>query len=216
MIRQDLLYALRQLRKSPIYSAVVIVVLGVGLGANTAIFSVVNRVLLRPLSYPESDRLYVIHEVVPQFAKSAPVMDANLPDFLIWQQKAQSFDAIAITESTSAIVAGAGDTQQIRGTRASANFLAMLGVRTALGRLFSSAEDAAGQGQVVILTDAFWRNRLHADPRVVGRSLNLDGVPHRSSAFCLRIFKCQADSMASPSDLSSLFPSTDRSPTRRA
>ncbi len=174
----DLRDAVRALRKRPIFTIVAIVTLGVGIGANTALFSVVNSVLLRPLRYRDSQQLYVIHEIVPQWAKSDPVLDANLPDFLIWQKKSQSFNGIAIAESTSMILTGEGEAEEIRGTRASANFLELLGVRPALGRSFLPEEDLTGQGQVVLLTDSFWHSRFSANPGVVGRSITLDGVPH--------------------------------------
>ena len=84
---QDLRDAVRALRKRPVFTLVVVITLGLGIGANTAIFSVVNSVLLRPLSFRDAQQLYVIHEVVPQWAKSFPILDANLPDFLIWQKE---------------------------------------------------------------------------------------------------------------------------------
>ncbi|MFZ0821887.1 MAG: ABC transporter permease [Candidatus Acidiferrales bacterium] len=174
----DLRDAARALRKRPIFTFVVIMTLGVGIGATTAIFSVVNSVLLRPLSYHDSDQLFVIHEVVPQWVKSDPLLDANLPDFLIWQKESQAFKDIALAESTTMILTGSGEAQQLRGTRASANFLALLGVHPALGRSFRPEEDLTGRGQVVILTDSFWHSRFSADSAVVGRSITLDGVPH--------------------------------------
>ena len=170
--------AARALRKRPIFTLVVVLTLGTGIGANTAIFSVVNSVLLRPLNFRDSQQLYIIQEIIPQWAKSFPVLDANLPDFLIWQKKSQSFDGIAIAESTSMILTGTGEAQQLRGTRASANFLELLGVHPALGRSFTPEEDLSGRGQSVILTDSFWRTRFSADPAVLGRSITLDGIPH--------------------------------------
>jgi predicted permease len=174
----DLRDAVRALRKRPVFTFIVITTLGVGIGANTAIFSVVNSVLLRPLSFRDSQQLYVIREIIPQWAKSFPVLDANLPDFLIWQKQSHSFDGIAIAESTSVILTGWGEALQLRGTRASANFLDLLGVHPAIGRSFLPDEDLNGRGQVVILTDPFWRSRFHADPAVIGSSITLDGIPH--------------------------------------
>jgi putative ABC transport system permease protein len=174
----DLRDAVRALRKRPIFTLVVVITLGLGIGANTAIFSVVNSVLLRPLSFRDAQQLYVIHEVVPQWAKSFPLLDANLPDFLIWQKESKSFDGIAIAESTSMILTGQGEAQQLRGTRASANLLELLGVRPAVGRLFVPEEDLTGRGQKVILTDSFWRTRFGGDAAIIGRSITLDGAPH--------------------------------------
>jgi predicted permease len=177
-LRHDLRDALRALRKQPVFTLVVTITLGLGIGANTAIFSVVNSVLLRPLSYHKPQQLYLIHEIIPQWAKSYPLLEANLTDFRIWQKESQSFDGIAIAESVSMILTGAPDVVQVRSTRASANFLELLGVQPALGRLFLPEEDQPGQGKVVILTDPFWRSRFNADARIIGRSILLDGTPH--------------------------------------
>jgi predicted permease len=174
----DTRYALRMLRKNPVFTFVAIATLALGIGATTAIFSVVNSVLLRPLAYPGSDRLYVIKEVIPQWASSAPLLDANLPDFLIWRQQTRSFEDIALTEGGSMILSGAGDPERVRLTRASANFLGMLGVTPALGRSFRPEEDTTGQGNVVILSDFIWRSRFHGDPFIIGRAIALDGAPY--------------------------------------
>ena len=174
----DLRYALRLLRKSPGFATIVILTLAVGIGANTAIFSLVNSVLLKPLNFEDSHQLYVIHEIIPQWANSAPVLEANLPDFQIWQRESRSFDDIAILESTSMILAGVGETEQVRGTRASANLLQLLGAHLALGRFFLPAEDATDHGYAVILTDSFWRTRFKGDPAIIGRSVMLDDHPY--------------------------------------
>ena len=173
----DLSYALRLLRKSPGFTAVTILTLAIGIGANTAIFSLVNGVLLKPLSFRDSKQLFVIHEIIPQWANSYPVLDANLPDYQIWRKESRSFDDIAILESTSMILSGAGESEQVQGTRASANLLQVLGVRPELGRLFLAEEDEAGHGQVVILTDSFWRERFEADSTIIGRSVTLGEHP---------------------------------------
>ncbi len=174
----DLRYAWRMLRKSPGFTVVAVLTLALGIGANTAIFSLVNSVLLRPLSFRDSKQLYVIHEIIPQWSNSYPLLDANLPDFQIWQKESHSFDGIAIVESTSMILAGVGETEQIRGTRASANLLELLGAHPALGRSFLPEEDQSDHGHAVILMDSFWRTRFNADRSVIGRSIMLDGVPY--------------------------------------
>ncbi|HYL83652.1 MAG TPA: ABC transporter permease [Candidatus Angelobacter sp.] len=175
---QDLRFAARMLRKSPGFTAVAVLTLALGIGANTAIFSVVNGALLRPLSYSDPQQLYVVHEIVPQLAKFSPELDANLPDFRIWQKQVHSFAGVAIAESTGADLAGAGEPEVIRGVRASANIFDVLGARPALGRKFRPEEDDPGRGLVVILTDSFWRARFQSDPSAVGKSIALDGVPH--------------------------------------
>jgi putative ABC transport system permease protein len=166
------------LRKSPGFTVVAVLTLALGIGANTAIFSLVNSVLLQPLNFRDSQQLYVIHEIIPQWSSSYPLLDANLPDFQIWQKESHSFDGIAIVESTSMILAGVGETEQIRGTRASANLLELLGAHPALGRSFLPEEDQSDHGHAVILMDSFWRTRFNADRSVIGRSIMLDGVPY--------------------------------------
>jgi predicted permease len=175
---QDLRFAARMLRKSPGFTAVAIFTLALGIGANTAIFSVVNSALLRPLAYREPQQLYLVREIVPQLTKFAPTLRANLPDFRIWQKQVHSFDDVAVAESTSAGLTGAGEPEVIRGVRASANIFAVLGAQPALGRTFLPEEDEPGRGNVVVLTDAFWRARFQGDRSALGKSVVLDGVPH--------------------------------------
>jgi predicted permease len=175
---QDLHYGLRQLRRNPGFTAVAIITLALGIGANTAIFSVVNGVLLRPLAYRKSQQLYLIREIVPQWAKFYPVLPANLPDLRIWQRECHSFAGIAIAEGTSAGLTGMGEAEEIHGVRASANLFDVLGVRPALGRNFLPEEDDLGRGRVLILTNPFWHRRFHSDPAVVGRTITLDGAPY--------------------------------------
>src|SRR5579871_547613 len=136
----DLRDAWRKLRKQPFFALVVSLTLGLGIGANTAIFSVVNSVLLRPLSYERPQQLYVIHEVIPQWAKSYPVLDANLLDFEIWRKEARSFEDIAVAEASSMVLTGSRDAEQVACARSSANLLDLLGAKPALGRLFVRQE----------------------------------------------------------------------------
>lgn len=174
----DARYSIRMLRKSPGFTAVALLTLALGIGATTAMFSVVNSILLRPLAYPQAQRLYVIKEIIPQWANMAPVLDANLPDYLIWKREAKSFDDIALTESGSMILSGTTEPERVRTTRASANFLEMLGARPAMGRWFRPDEDTTGRGYAVILTDSTWRSRFEADPSIVGRAITLDGASY--------------------------------------
>jgi predicted permease len=175
---QDLRYGLRQLRRNPGFTAVAVFTLALGIGANTAIFSVVNGVLLRPLAYRESQQLYLIQEIIPQMAKYYPLLPANLPNFLIWQKDCHSFADIAIAEGASADLTGGHEAEEVHGVRASANLFDVLGVRPALGRNFLAEEDEPGRGHVVILTYPFWCSQFHTDPAVVGRTITLDGAPY--------------------------------------
>ena len=175
---QDLRFAFRTLRKKPGFANTAILTLAIGIGANTAIFSLVNSVLLRPLSYKDPQQLYLIREIVPQWAKSFPLLPANFPDFQIWQKESRSFEQIAIAEGMDMDLSGAGDAEEIHGVRSSTNLLDLLGERPALGRSFLPDEDQAGQDRVVILTDRFWHGRFHGDASLVGRTITLDGEPH--------------------------------------
>jgi predicted permease len=187
-LRNDLRDALRALRKRPGFSAVVILTLALGIGANTAIFSVVNRVLLQPLDFPDSQQLYLVHEIVPQWVKSYPLLEVNFPAYLNWRENVHSFDALAITQNTSMTLTGAGEPEQISGIRASASLLGVLGTRPAIGRPFTPAEDETGHGLVVILTDNFWRQHFQADPGILGRSITLDGASYSVAGVLPRDF----------------------------
>jgi predicted permease len=177
-VGQDIRFGARSLRKSPGFAAVAILTLALGIGANTAIFSIVNSVLLRPLSFRQPQQLYLIREIVPQWSKSYSSLAANIPDFLIWQKKCSSFDQVAIVESTAAILTKQGPAEEITGARGSANLFNLLGVQPAIGRNFLPDEDSDGRGHVVILTDSFWRSRFHADLAILGKAIVLDGAPH--------------------------------------
>ena len=174
----DCRYGIRKLRKNPGFTIVAILTLALGIGATTAIFSVVNTALLRPLAYREPQQLYLVREIVPQLAKFYPTLGANLPDFRIWQKQVHAFEDVAVAESKTADLTGQGEPEVIRGVRASANIFSVLGARPALGRTFSREEDESGHGHVLILTAAFWRDRFQSDPSAIGKSITLDGVPH--------------------------------------
>jgi putative ABC transport system permease protein len=174
---QDLRYAARVLGRSPGFACIAILTLALGIGANTAIFSVVNSVLLRPLAYRQPQQLYSIREVVPQLTKYYPSFPVNVPGFLTWQRECHSFEAIAIAGTTSMDFTGHGQPQQIDGVKVSANFFDALGVRPQLGRGFLPGEDAFGRDQEVVLTDSFWRGEFHGDPALVGKTITLNGAP---------------------------------------
>jgi putative ABC transport system permease protein len=175
---QDVKYGFRALARSPGFALVAILTLALGIGANTAIFSVVNGVLLRPLAYRQPGRLYMIREVIPQMQKFYSSLAANLPDFQVWQKRVHSFEGIAIAESASADLTGGAEPEEIHGVRASANLFDVLGVQPALGRSFLPEEDETGRGHVVILSNEFWRSHFHGDPSVLGKTMPLDGSPY--------------------------------------
>ena len=173
----DLRYGFRMLGKNPGFTAVAVLTLALGIGANTAVFSVVNGVLLRPLAYHEPNQLYLIQVVWAQMSKFYPMIPANFSGYQIWRKQCHSFEDIAIAEGASADLTGPGEPVEIHGVWGSANLFALLGVAPALGRDFLPMEDESGRGRVVVLTNRFWRGYFHSDPTVIGRAITLDGVP---------------------------------------
>ena len=165
------------LRKNPGFTAVAILTLALGIGANTAIFSMVNSVLLRPLAYREAQQLYLVREIIPELSQTYPMLPANLPNFRVWQRECHSFAEVAIVTSTGATLTGYGEAEEISGGLASANLFDVLGIVPQLGRTFLPQEDTPGKDHVVMLTDSFWRDRFHGDPTIVGRSITLDDQP---------------------------------------
>jgi putative ABC transport system permease protein len=168
-ILHDIRYACRQLVRAPLFSALVVTTLALAIGANTAIFSVVNGVLLRSLPYAEPDRLVALYEVIG----SNPPFGFGAPDFTAFRERARSFDGIAAFRSVEYELSGVDQPERIPGARISASLLDVLGVRPALGRAFTVEEDTARE-PVAILGDALWRRRFGADPAVVGKAIILD------------------------------------------
>ncbi len=174
---RDLRHAFRSLRKMPGFTIVALLVLALGIGANTAIFSVVNSVVLRPLPYPGSDRLALIWEtdLKDGIRREGP----SGPNFLDWKEQSRSFEDMAILEVGTGTVTGEGEPEQVVGLRVTTNFLSMLGARTVLGRDFTAAE-GAGQARypVAVLANGFWKRRFGADPRVIGRTFTMNSEPY--------------------------------------
>ena len=174
-IWHDLRYGLRQLRRSPGFAAVAVLTLALGIGANAAIFSMVNSVLLRPLAYREAQQLYLVREIIPELSQTYPTLPANLPNFRVWQRECHSFDEVAIVSPLDMTLTGYGEPEQVSGGLASANLFHVLGITPEFGRTFLPQEDTPGNDHVVMLTHTFWRDRFHGDPTIVGRSITLDG-----------------------------------------
>jgi len=174
---RDLRYCLRTLRKTPGFSIVAVLVLALGIGANTAIFSVVNSLVLRPLPYPGADRLALIWEtdLKDGIKREGP----SAPNFLDWKEQSQSFEDMALFEVGTGTLTGEGEPEQVVGLRVTTNFLSMLGAPTVLGRGFTAAEGAGkARYPVAVLTNGFWKSRFGADPRVIGRTFSLNSEPY--------------------------------------
>jgi len=178
MLTRDLRYALRTLVRWPGFTAVVVLTLALGIGANAAIFGVVNAVLLRPLPFADPDRLVFLLGT-PTDGDSAKVgQSTSYPDYADFRDRARSFRQLAAVSVRPTTVTGRSfEPAIVSGAPVTANLFATLGVAPAMGRGFLPEEDRPGGAPVVIVSDEFWRQRLNADPNVIGSSVSLDGTP---------------------------------------
>ena len=171
----DLRYAVRRLRAAPGFAAVTVLTLALGTGATTAIFTVLNGVVFRPLPFGNPDRLVMLWET----NKDIPQILVSYPNYLDWRGRLRSFEDVALYDGFAEFtLTGRGDAERVAGGRASGNLFDLLGVRPALGRLFRPTDDQVGAERVAVVTDAFWRRRLGGDPRAVGSAVTLDGFSH--------------------------------------
>jgi len=168
---QDLRYGLRMLRRNPGFTFVAMLTLALGIGANSAIFSVVNAVLLRSLPYHAPDHLVLVSHYQP----IGEINEATGADFLDWRDQAKSFEQIAAYDFNTADLTGSGEPERLNAGMVSANLFATLGVAPLIGRAFTQAEDTYGGQPVVILSDGLWRRHFGGDPQVIGRSITLGG-----------------------------------------
>jgi predicted permease len=173
-LSQDIRYAIRMLLKSPGFAAIAVLTLALGIGANTALFSVVNGVLLNPLPYPHSEQLVAVYGKVPGF-EQGPVAYLN---FLDWQHDTQTFSSMAIYRNQDYNFIGAGEAERLSGYMISAGFFSTLGVNPILGRTFRSNDDQVGAAPVVILGGGLWKRRFGSSPGIMGKSLVLNGTSY--------------------------------------
>ena len=170
---QDIRYALRTLRKNPGFTSVAVFTLALGIGANSAIFSVVNAVLIRPLPYPEPDRLMLLSETSLQGESSV-----SYPNYQDWKAGSQVFESMGATRWDNFNITQAGEPERLPGRMVSAGWLETLGIHPALGRSISPQEDKKGASPVVMLSYALWQRRFAGDPQIIGKSIWLNGVSH--------------------------------------
>jgi putative ABC transport system permease protein len=171
----DLRFALRQLRKSPGFAAIAIITLALGIGANSAIFSVINAVLLRPLPYPQSDRLVLIRERTNIFDSGS----VSLPNYLDWRASQRCFTDLALFRRDDANLSGATndvEAERVGSARVTYNFLSVLGVRPELGRDFHESDDVPHCKKVALISDGLWRRRFGSSHGVIGQPIILDGL----------------------------------------
>jgi putative ABC transport system permease protein len=167
---QDLRFAIRMLRKSPGFTLVAILTLALGIGANTAIFSVVNAVLLRPLPYPEATRLVFLGE----WSEQVPEMSISMANFNDWRSQNKVFESMVAYQSDNVVLTGRGDPERLRLRRITAGFFPTLRVKPILGRELTPDDDKVGAARVVLLGEGFWERRFGRDPNIIGQQFNLD------------------------------------------
>jgi hypothetical protein len=185
-IWQDLRYAVRQLAKRPAFTAVAVLTLALGVGTSTAIFTVANGVLLRPLPYADPDRLVMLWETTPQLS----VMMVAYPDFLDWRSRSRAFDEVAVyNRYRSMNLTEAAEPERLAAAMGSANLFRTLGVQPALGRTFRDEEDQAGAARVAIISAGLWQRRFGGAADVVGRTITLDGAPYTIVGVTARTFQ---------------------------
>jgi putative ABC transport system permease protein len=170
---QDVTFGLRMMRKSPGVTALAIITLALGIGANTAIFSNVNALLLRPFAFPDLDRVTVVYETVPkQDATNVKAAPANFRD---WIEQNKTFDHLAAIHGWDANLTGEGVAERVEGYQVTADFFSLLGVAPQLGRQIGSADFEHGTAPVVVVSNGFWQRHLGGDQTIVGRNLLLNG-----------------------------------------
>ena len=169
---QDVRFGVRTLVKSPAFTVVAVIALALGIGANSAIFSVVNAVLLRPLPYKDSDRLFMVWEKGD--AEAFPLNSVSAANFMDWREQNHVFEGVAAVGRASFNLTGVGEPEMVEGRRVSANLFRLLGVEPQLGRAFLPEEDAPGAGRVVILSHGLWRRHFGSQPGIAGKALTLN------------------------------------------
>lgn len=181
----DLRLAIRALRAAPLVSAAAIISLAIGIGANTAVFSVVNAILLKPVPYPEADRLALLGYTFS--GASAPLVSETKLN--VWNDQATAWQDIAAFRARDVNLSDGGRAEQALALQTNADFFVVFDARTALGRTFTPAEDQPGGDRVVVLSDGFWKRRFGSDPRIIGSQLRVDG----SSATVVGVLDASVD-----------------------
>src|SRR2546422_954621 len=171
-LRQDITYGIRMLIKSPGFTAVAVLALTLGIGANTAIFSVVNAVLLRPLPYSDPGRVMQLWEA--SVKKGRGEIPASYPNFADWRDQNHVFEQVVAYSDWTFNLTGSGEPERIRSAIVSPAFFSVFGIKPIRGRVFLSGEDERGKDLVAVISESLWQRRFGSDPSIVGRSLNLD------------------------------------------
>jgi putative ABC transport system permease protein len=176
----DIRQALRGLSRSPGFATAAVGILALGIAANTAVFSVADAVLFRPLPYQHPEQLVLINEIIPRFTNLYPMLPVNAKHFYEWKARTHLFADMAILRDGGVnLTANDGQPERLGVQSVSANLFPVLGVELLLGRNFTAEEDRPGNNRVVILTEPLWRRRFHSDPRILNQPILLNGVPHQ-------------------------------------
>ncbi|HEV2382262.1 MAG TPA: ABC transporter permease [Terriglobia bacterium] len=197
--RQDLKYGIRMLGKNPSLAAIAILTLALGIGANTALFSVVNGVLLNPLPFPNPDQLVMLHESKPNFQAGAiPYLN-----FLDWQGENRTFASMALSRGYAFNLTGTGEPERLQGQWVTASFFRTIGIKPVLGRDFTADDDQYGAGPVVLISASLWKRRFGSAPDVLGRTMTLDGRAYTivevvPASFDLRVWNDQRSDIYAP------------------
>src|SRR5688500_18512659 len=174
-IAHDIRYALRLFRRQASFSLLVIIIMALGIGATTTLFSVTYGVLMKPLPWPDADRLVMVKETRggnrPRFGALSNAA------YLAWREQASTIDGVAAWSSSMATLSGVGEAERIRVATATASLFPVLAAQPLLGRFFTDEEERAQPSAVVVLSERLWRQRFSADPAIIGRSVQLDGRP---------------------------------------
>jgi len=176
---QDLRFGARMLAKNPGFTLIAILTLALGIGMNTAIFGVVNAVLLRALPYPQAERIVVLWGKNELLKLNQTEFPASYPDFMDWRERSRSFTQLAAMLPGSFNLSGGGGAERIGGAEVSADFFDVLGVGAAFGRAFDASEEQRGAEPVVVLSHSLWSRRFGADPQIIGRTVTLDSKRYR-------------------------------------
>ncbi len=175
---RDVKYILRQSRRSPVFTITAVLTLALGLGGATAMFSIVNGVLLQPLGFRDPGRLYLARTLPPARSKLTGEFPVNARHFHEWRSRCQSCEDVSLLRYDEITLSGGGEPVQLPTYSVSFNFFRTLGVHPSLGRDFLSEEEAVGHSSAVILSDTLWRNHFAADPSIIGRAIRIDGELH--------------------------------------
>ncbi len=199
--------AVRALRRSPGFSLLAILILTLGIGATTAMFSITRTVLLKPLAYRDPDRLVTILFKVPQFGGQLATIPVNAQHYQLWRDHARTLSEVGLIFPNARILSGHGQSVEINGASVTPNFFHLLGIQPALGRSFGRGEDQAGRNQVVIVSYQFWQEKLGGNPEVLGQKIIFDGRPYQVVGVAPKAFPFPRGRQLS--DLVPLFEHTD-------